>query len=76
MTQNEPINQYEKLSYDQIPPALQKLMQDLVDRVREKIQDDESDQLCWQLEAFIAGKQKASQVDLVQQMAALLRALI
>lgn len=74
--QNPEIDFSKKISFDEVPPALQNLMKEMVSRVHEKVDSDDAEQMCWPLEDFMAGNRKASPNTLSQEMAVLLRALI
>ena len=62
------------IKYSDVPPALQKLMLDMISKVEAKIGPD-ADDYTEELKAFISGSDYYSQSEISSQMAKLLRLL-
>jgi len=67
--------QTEKIRFSDVPPALQKLMKDMISRVEEKIGPEDADEATADLKKFISGRDLYSQSDISGEMATLLRLL-
>ena len=68
-------NPDKKLKYVEIPKALQVLMQDMIAKVEEKVDEEIAAQSTADLKKFMSGKQDYSQTELSSMMAKLLRLL-
>ncbi len=68
-------DQSQKLRYSDLPPALQKLMDDMIERVETKIGQEDADIATQQLKAFKSGSDVYSQGEISAQMSKLLRLL-
>lgn len=68
-------DQAKKIRYSDLPPALQKLMEDMIERVEEKIGKEDADIATEQLRAFKSGSDVFSQGEISSQMSKLLRLL-
>lgn len=68
-------NQAEKLRYSDLPPALSKLMDDMIERVEAKIGKEDADIATAELRAFKSGSDVYSQAEISAQMSKLLRLL-
>lgn len=69
------VNKSDQIKYSEVPPALQKLIKDLISRVEDKIGKDEADTKTEQLREFMTSKNYYSQSEISSQMAKLLRVL-
>jgi hypothetical protein len=67
--------QAEKIRFSDVPPALQKLMKDMITRVEEKIGDEDADIATAELKKFMSGSELYNQSEISGQMAKLLRLL-
>lgn len=67
--------QAEKIRFSDIPPALKKLMKDMITRVEDKIGKEDADEATAELKTFISGSELYSQSEISGQMAKLLRLL-
>jgi len=65
----------EKIRYSDVPPALQKLIEDMIDRVETKIGLEDADVATADLKNFMAGGDYYNQSEISSQMAKLLRLL-
>jgi len=65
----------EKIRYSDVPPALQKLIEDMISRVEEKIGQEDADVATQDLKNFMAGGDYYNQSEISSQMAKLLRLL-
>jgi hypothetical protein len=68
-------NQAEKVRFSDLPPALQQLMEDMIDRVEKKIGKDDAAEVTAGLKGFLSGSDVYSQSDISSQMAKMLRLL-
>ncbi len=68
-------NQAQKIRYSDVPPALQKLMDDMIDKVAAKIGADDAKIATEKLEAFRSGSEVFSQGEISGEMNRLLRLL-
>jgi len=68
-------NQAEKVRFSDLPPALQQLMEDMIDRVEKKIGKDDAAEVTSGLKGFLSGSDVYSQSDISSQMAKMLRLL-
>lgn len=68
-------DQTEKLRYSDLPPALQNLMDEMIDRVEAKIGKEDADIATEQLRGFKSGSDVYSQGEISSQMSKLLRLL-
>jgi hypothetical protein len=69
------VNKSERIKYSEVPPALQKLIKDLISRVEDKIGKDEADMKTEHLREFMTSKDYYDQSEISTQMAKLLRVL-
>ena len=69
------VNKSDQIRYSEVPPALQKLIKDLISKVEDKIGKDEADTKTEQLREFMTSKNYYSQSEISSQMAKLLRVL-
>jgi serine/threonine protein kinase len=69
------VNMGEKIKYSQVPPALQKLIKDMISRVEDKIGQEDADIATEVLRAFMTNDDFYSQSEISSQMAKLLRLL-
>ena len=69
------VNKNDQIRYSEVPPALQKLIKDLISRVEDKIGKDEADTKTEQFREFMTSKNYYSQSEISSQMAKLLRVL-
>jgi len=67
--------QSEQLTFADVPPALQELIHDLIERVESKIGLEDADICSSDIKGFIAGRYKYTQSELSSQMAKHLRML-
>lgn len=67
--------QAQKIRFSDVPPALKKLMEDMIDRVEEKIGQEDADIATAELKSFMSGADYYSQSEISSQMAKLLRLL-
>lgn len=67
--------QSEKIRFSDVPPALQKLIKDMIERVEDKIGMEDADEATADLKKFISGRDLYSQSDISSEMATLLRLL-
>ena len=67
--------QEDKIRFSDVPPALQKLMTDMIERVELKIGDEDADIATADLKNFMSGGDYYSQADISSQMSKLLRLL-
>lgn len=65
----------EKIRFSDIPPALKKLMKDMITRVEDKIGTEDADVATSELKTFISGSELYSQSEISSQMSKLLRLL-
>ena len=65
----------EQLTFADVPPALQELIHDLIQRVENKIGFEDAEECSFQLRGFIEGEYKYTQSELSSQMAKHLRML-
>jgi hypothetical protein len=65
----------EGVKFSDVPPALQQLIRDLIQRVEEKIGDEEGDVISAGLKGFIDGRYSYTQEEISSQMAKHLRML-
>jgi hypothetical protein len=65
----------QKIRYSDVPPALQKLMNDMIDRVELKIGDEDADIATADLKRFMSGGDYFNQSEISAQMSKLLRLL-
>ena len=65
----------EQLTFADVPPALQELIHDLIERVENKIGLEDADLCSSDIKGFIAGRYKYTQSELSSQMAKHLRML-
>ena len=65
----------EKIRFSDVPPALKKLMKDMITRVEDKIGDEDADVATAELKTFISGSELYSQSEISSQMSKLLRLL-
>jgi hypothetical protein len=68
-------NQAEKVRFSDLPPALQQLMEDMIDRVEKKIGKDDAAEVTSGLKGFLSGSDIYSQSDISSEMAKMLRLL-
>lgn len=68
-------NQAQKIRYSDVPPALRNLMDDMMDKVVEKIGADDAKEAIAGLQAFKSGSDVLSQGEISSQMNKLLRLL-
>ena len=66
----------EQLTFADVPPALQELIHDLIERVENKIGLEDADICSSDIKGFIAGRYKYTQSELSSQMAKHLRMLV
>jgi len=69
------VNKDEKIKYSQVPPALQKLIKDMISKVEEKIGQEDAGIATEELRAFMTSEDFYSQSEISSQMAKLLRIL-
>ena len=67
--------QSKKIRFSDVPPALRQLMEDMIERVEEKIGQEDADIATEELKGFMSGNVHYSQSDISSQMAKLLRLL-
>jgi hypothetical protein len=67
--------QSEKIRFSDVPPALRDLMEDMIDKVEEKIGKEDADVATSELRNFMSGGDYYSQADISSQMSKLLRLL-
>lgn len=67
--------QAEKIRFSDVPPALRKLMKDMISRVEEKIGDEDAEIATAELKKFMSGSELYNQSEISGQMAKLLRLL-
>lgn len=65
----------EKIRFSDVPPALRKLMKNMISRVEEKIGDEDADIATAELKKFMSGSELYNQSEISSQMAKLLRLL-
>ena len=65
----------EKIRFSDVPPALQKLIKNMISRVEEKIGDEDADIATEELKKFMSGSELYNQSEISSQMAKLLRLL-
>lgn len=65
----------EKIRFSDVPPALRDLMEEMIDRVEEKIGKEDADIATQELKNFMAGGDYYNQSDISAQMSKLLRLL-
>jgi len=65
----------EKIRYSDVPPVLQKLMEDMIERVEDKIGPEDADVATADLKNFMSGGDYFSQADISSEMSKLLRLL-
>ena len=68
-------DQTDKLRYSDLPPVLQKMMDDMMDRVEQKIGKEEADVATENLRKFKSGSGVMSQSDVSSEMNVMLRLL-
>jgi hypothetical protein len=66
----------EKISFSDIPPSLQKLIRELIQRVEDKIGEEDAEVCSADLKGFIAGEYMRTQSEISSQMAKHLRMLV
>ena len=64
-----------KLFFSEMPATLQQLILDMISRIEQKFDEEESDLLTSDLKGFVAGKYAYSATDASSKMAKLLRML-
>ena len=64
-----------KLFFSEMPATLQQLILDMISRIEQKFDEEESDLLTSDLRGFVAGKYAYSATDASSKMAKLLRML-
>ena len=64
-----------KIRFSDVPPALQKLMKDMISKVEDKIGKDDADVATEELKSFMSGADYYNQSEISSQMAKLLRLL-
>jgi len=67
--------QDEKVRYSDLPPAIQTMVTDMIDRVTEKIGADDAREATALLHKFMSGGITFSQMDLSRELATMLRLL-
>jgi hypothetical protein len=67
--------QAEKIRFSDVPPALKKLMEDMIKRVEDKIGKEDADEATADLKKFMSGGDYYNQSEISSQMAKLLRLL-
>lgn len=67
--------QSQKLRYSDLPPALKKLIENMIDKVDAKIGSEEADIATSELRSFMSGSDVYSQGEISSQMNKLLRLL-
>jgi hypothetical protein len=67
--------QTEKIRFSDVPPALRDLMEDMIDRVHDKIEGEDGKEATADLRGFMSGGDYYSQADISSQMSKLLRLL-
>ena len=65
----------EKIRFSDIPPALRDLMEDMIDRVEDKIGQEDADIATESLRTFMSGGDYYSQSEISSEMSKLLRLL-
>jgi hypothetical protein len=65
----------EKIRFSDVPPALRKLIKNMITRVEEKIGDEDADIATAELKKFMSGSELYNQSEISSQMAKLLRLL-
>ena len=65
----------QKIRFSDIPPALQKLMKEMMNRVEEKIGKKDADEVTQKLKGFLSGSDVFSQAEISSEMSTLLRLL-
>jgi hypothetical protein len=65
----------EKIRFSDVPPALRKLMKNMITRVEDKIGDEDADIATAELKKFMSGSELYNQSEISSQMAKLLRLL-
>jgi hypothetical protein len=65
----------EKIRFSDIPPALQKLMEDMIKKVEDKIGQEDADIATEELRGFMSGADYYNQSEISSKMAKLLRLL-
>jgi hypothetical protein len=68
-------NQAQKVRFSDLPPALQQLMENMVERVEKKIGKDDAAEATSGLKGFMSGSDVYSQGDISSEMAKMLRLL-
>jgi hypothetical protein len=68
-------DQSEKVRFSDLPPALRNLMTNMVERVEEKLGEEDADEATKSLKGFMSGSDVYSQSDISSQMATMLRLL-
>jgi hypothetical protein len=68
-------DQNEKIRFSDVPPALRSLMEDMIDRVHDKIEGEDGKEATADLRGFMSGGDYYSQADISSQMSKLLRLL-
>lgn len=67
--------QAQKIRFSDVPPALRKLMKDMIKKVEEKVGQEDADVATQELRGFMSGSDYYSQSEISSQMAKLLRLL-
>jgi len=65
----------EKIRFSDVPPALRKLMKDMIQKVEDKIGQEDADIATEELKSFMSGADYYNQSEISSQMAKLLRLL-
>jgi hypothetical protein len=65
----------QKIRFSDVPPALKKLMKDMISRVEDKIGEEDADIATTELKSFISGSELYNQSEISSQMSKLLRLL-
>jgi len=65
----------EKIRFSDVPPALQRLMEEMIERVEEKIGQEDADIATQGLKSFMSGSDLYSQSEISSEMSTLLRLL-
>jgi hypothetical protein len=65
----------EKIPFTDVPPSLQELIRDMIGRIENKFDEEETDLMTADLKGFIAGRYNYTPSEMSSQMAKLLRAL-
>jgi hypothetical protein len=68
-------DQNEKIRFSDVPPALRNLMEDMIDRVHDRLEGEDGPEATAALRGFMSGGDYYSQADISSQMSKLLRLL-